>query len=260
MSDDLWCPLLSVGAGLPSFKPPPQADLESFENDVEVLLAELDSFSVPIPTLPDVSFTTYRVPAPSLLSLSNSTYTTKSSEYPATSEYSQASLTYSTYSPSTSAFAMSTSALSMASIPSTDPSAFFEPFEPPRLSPAPFPHVYVDEDTGPYQPPVGVSPQSLSVASPTPPEMPTDSPVCATSMQQQARKLPDSDTGSIRKRFICPDCRHGSARKHNLKTHMEKHNPDRKKFVCPESDCDRSFTRKHCRKRHLKDKHGDQAK
>ncbi|KAI9445782.1 hypothetical protein BJY52DRAFT_409895, partial [Lactarius psammicola] len=52
-----------------------------------------------------------------------------------------------------------------------------------------------------------------------------------------------------------------SARKHNLKTHMETHNPNRKRpYVCPEGDCGHPFTRKHDLKRHVESMHGDREK
>ena len=50
-------------------------------------------------------------------------------------------------------------------------------------------------------------------------------------------------------------------RRSNLKSHIETHNPYRKRpFVCPESDCKYPFTRSNDLKRHLVSKHGDQAK
>lgn len=42
--------------------------------------------------------------------------------------------------------------------------------------------------------------------------------------------------------------------------HMETHNPKRKPFVCPESDCGYPFTRKHDLERHILSTHGNRAK
>jgi len=261
-------------APLPSFPPPPQAAPDFFNEEVETLGLDGLNFDDDLPqisTLLDGSFTT-----PSLASPSDSAYTTDSSEDPATSEYS--SLAYSNYA---SSFDIALRDVDLGfeykdvnpehNFMFSDPFALFDSFGSPQHSPAPFPYVYVAEaqsDDGPYRPSVGISPQSLFIASPSPsPAFPTDFPVCAASMEQQARKLPDPDSGStrirtgpIRTRFICPQCGHPSARKHNLKTHMETHNPNRKKpFVCPEYGCGQAFVRKHDRKRHLESMHGDQA-
>ena len=59
---------------------------------------------------------------------------------------------------------------------------------------------------------------------------------------------------SISTFFLAPKTRY------NWKKHLETHDPNRiRPFMCPESDCRLSFTRKHDRERHLK-LHGDQEK
>ncbi|KAF8262894.1 hypothetical protein EI94DRAFT_1742264 [Lactarius quietus] len=137
----------------------------------------------------------------------------------------------------------------------TDPHAFLDSLGSLQFPPDLFQTVQVykaQSDDGPYRPSVGISPHCLSTAFQSPPPAALmDSPGgTASSMQTY--------TGPIRSKFVCPECGHKSARKHNLKTHMDTHNPDRMKpFVCPVSDCGHPFTRKHDLKRHLEAMHGD---
>ena len=293
MSDELWWSLLSesvdVEEDLPSFEPPPQ-DPESFDEHVERLLDSLDE-DVQFPASLDGSPPSYHYSTPPLVSTSGSTYTTDSSEDPATSEYS--SMTYSTTSNYPSPFDIldvdfgsEYNDVDPKHISVYDPSAFFDSFGLPLLSPAFSPHVQVakaQSDDGPYRLSFGVSPHSLSIPSQDSLPADPDTTVYAASMQQ-ARNPPNPDEGSaqihtsaIRAKYICPECGHreylyfsiflythfflASARKHNLKTHMDTHNPNRKKpFVCPESDCAHPFTRRHDLKRHLESMHGHPEK
>ncbi|KAF8258118.1 hypothetical protein EI94DRAFT_1624653 [Lactarius quietus] len=148
---------------------------------------------------------------------------------------------------------------------------FLSSFGTPQFSPVLFQNVQVvgaQSDDGPYWPPVGISPHSLSAGFQNPlAAVPTDPPVGAAPAAQ-------ASTGPIRNKFVCHLCGQGkydlytlfsdtrsffleSARKSNMKSHMETHNPDRKRpFVCPESDCAHPFTRSNDLKRHLLLMHG----
>ncbi|KAH9975964.1 hypothetical protein BGW80DRAFT_1457493 [Lactifluus volemus] len=69
-------------------------------------------------------------------------------------------------------------------------------------------------------------------------------------------KLDASPRSRPAKIHRCPICGHVSERKHNLKTHMETHNPNRSKpYVCHYETCRWRFTRKHDLKRHFGTKH-----
>ncbi|KAF8262896.1 hypothetical protein EI94DRAFT_641669 [Lactarius quietus] len=131
---------------------------------------------------------------------------------------------------------------------------FLSSFGTPQFSPLLFQNVQVvgaQSDDGPYWPPVGISPHSLSAGFQNPlPAVPTDPPVGAAPATQ-------ASTGPIRNKFVCHLCGQESARKSNMKSHMETHNPNRKRpFVCPESDCAHPFTRSNDLKRHLLSMHG----
>ncbi|KAJ3998830.1 hypothetical protein F5050DRAFT_1566400 [Lentinula boryana] len=59
----------------------------------------------------------------------------------------------------------------------------------------------------------------------------------------------DSRRGTPRRKYNCTICPRAFARAFNLKTHMDTHNPNRKKpFIC--QSCDRAFSRKHDLVRH----------
>ncbi|KAH9055720.1 hypothetical protein EDB87DRAFT_1687921 [Lactarius vividus] len=268
MSDELWQSLLSedVEGGLPSFAPPPQDAPESFEKDLEEYLEEIDSADVDpnFSTSLDDPFHIFRdfTPSPGLASPPGSTYTTESSEDPATSDYSY--MTYSTSSCPAPPFDGFGSQLN-----AVDPKHnMFSPIRPRFLDFDPFGHqlslslftdVYVvgaQSDDGPYRSSVGISPHILSSALQSPPpSYSADPPICAASATE-IRTI-----GPIREKYVCPHCGHRSARKHNLKTHMETHNPNRERpFVCPEIECGQPFTRKHDLKRHLESMHGGRAK
>jgi hypothetical protein len=214
MSDDLLWSLFpeSIEADLPFFAPSLQAAPESFERDFEELVDSLDE-DVQFLTLLDRDgpFPTYRVSTPSLASPSESTYTTDYSEDFITSEYSFTTHSTSDYS---LPLDIGSEYTGVDDSVFSDSSWVFDSFGPAQLSPAFSPHVEVVEalsDDGPYQPSVGISPYSLSAP---PPAVPTGPPVGGASMQQ-ARKLPNSDTGSTRIRtgptrtkFVCPYCGH----------------------------------------------------
>ena len=239
MYDDLWwSPVSEPVKPLPSFKPPPQAAPESFEKDIEGLLDSFKDLRFPTPSDHDGPFLTYRDPTLSLASPLESTYTTDSSENPATSDYSCSSMVHSDYL-SFFDFALRhddvvseytdvdpkydsvfSGATTVAPVPAIDLSGLLVSFGPLQLSPSLFPHVQVVEaqsDDEPDRPPVGISPHILSAAFPSPPPaVPTDPPVCAASMPR-ARKLPNrtqTRTGPIRtKKFVCSYCGH---RKHHF--------------------------------------------
>lgn len=62
-----------------------------------------------------------------------------------------------------------------------------------------------------------------------------------------------------RKKYACNQCNRSFARAFNLKTHMETHDPNRRKpHVCPHPSCQRSFSRKHDLGRHLISIHRDE--
>ncbi|KAH9164271.1 hypothetical protein EDB89DRAFT_276253 [Lactarius sanguifluus] len=255
MFDELWSSLDSVEAYQPCFAPSP----ESFDEFLE----EHDSADVNAQISPDDPLHNLRgfTPPPDLASPSESTLTTQSSEGSATPEYS----TMTNYAPSYPALPLDNF---VAQLNAADPKhdmfsdlpAFFDPFGP-QLYPAFF-HpqgirvVEPQYDDGPYRPSVGISPDVLSSAfHGSPPPYSTDPPICAASNTEIRT------TGPTREKYVCDHCGHRSARKHNLKTHMETHNPNRERpFVCPENDCGQPFTRKHDLKRHLESMHGDRAK
>ncbi|KAH9164270.1 hypothetical protein EDB89DRAFT_440050 [Lactarius sanguifluus] len=300
MSDDLlsFLPYGGVKADLPSFTPPPQAAPESFDEeldnlDVDVQFLTLDDIFLtpsglaPSPGLAspsDSAYTTessngpataseyssmayptsnYSAPfdfgsSPGLASAYNSTYTAESNEYPATSEYSSTTNSTSDH-PAHFDFNSQLNAVdpkrAIFSYPSMfpDSSGF-------QLSPALFPDVCVAEaqsDDSFNNPPVGISPHILSTAVQGFPPYPTDPPVCAASAKK-------SHTGPIKEKYTCPECGRvlTSGRKSNLKSHMDTHNPNRKRpFVCPQSDCSHRFVRSNDLKRHIpthvRSQHGD---
>ncbi|KAI9445781.1 hypothetical protein BJY52DRAFT_409886 [Lactarius psammicola] len=171
MSDDRWLSLLSDGSDL--FAVPPQADPELEIEELE----EFDSSKVVFP--PDDPLQNYRdsTPLPGLISPSEFTYTTESSEDPPTSEYS--SMTHST-SNYPSPIDISFSDFDLGSEYNgvglkhnifPDSSPFFDSFGP-QISPDLFLPVQVvsaQTDDGPYRPSVGISPHSLSTAFQGPP-------------------------------------------------------------------------------------------
>ena len=277
----------SVGvANLPSFEP---TDPDSFERDFEELgLDNLDD-DVYFPELSNAPLPIYRdVSTPSsLTSSSGSMHSMDLTEDGTNSEYSSMTHTTSTYQPPVAFRNVDFNPQSIGVDPkqtstmfpdpavliNSDTAGFFDSFK------TQFPSNFFDtvqvvkaqSDEGPYRPSVGISPHCLFAAATQDASFafPMDSPVGAALIAQ-------SDMGPTRKKFICPECGHReyrfysflfileaqcfflvSARKHNLKTHMETHNPNRPKpFVCPEGDCGHPFTRKHDLKRHLESMHG----
>ncbi|KAH9021691.1 hypothetical protein EDB83DRAFT_2431135 [Lactarius deliciosus] len=257
MFDDLWSSLEGVEAYQPCFAPSP----ESFDEFLE----ENGSADVDAQLSPDDPFHNLRgfTPPPSLASPSESTLTTLSSEGPATLEYSPMTNYTSSYPASpidnfSQDFAFQLNAVDPKHNMFSDPPAFFDPFGP-QLSQDLFHfqgvRVVEPQYDGPYRPSVGISPHVLSAFQDSPPPYPTDPPVCVASNTEIRT------TGPTREKYVCNHCGHQSARKHNLKTHMETHNPNRERpFVCPENDCGQPFTRRHDLKRHLESMHGDRAK
>ncbi|KAI9435961.1 hypothetical protein H4582DRAFT_492432 [Lactarius indigo] len=253
---DLWLSPESGEADQHCFAPSP----ESFEEFLEELDNNID-VDVQSLTSPDDPFHNFRgfTPPPGPASPSESTLTTQSSDGPAISECSF----------------MTNSTPSYPALPFDNFVSQFNAVDPKhgmfsdlsalldldsfghQLSPAFFTDVYVvnQSDDGPYRPPVGISPHILSDAfQGPPPPYSVDPPVCAGPATQ-------SGAGPVREKYVCPHCGHRSARRHNLKTHMETHNPNRDRpFVCPISDCRQPFTRKHDLKRHLESMHGGRAK
>ena len=225
MSDDLWWSLFSenVEADLPFFTPSPQAAPELFEKDIEGLELDNDE-DVQFTALLDRPLPTYHDFTPSLASPSESTCTTDFSEDPS-SEYSSMSYSTSNY-PSPSAitfpdvdFGSEYNDVDPKHNYTTIDMSFLDSFCPsPAISP--YVHIVKDQsDNGPYRPPVGISPLTLSTAFDGLSLAVSMDPVCAASMQE-ARKLPNSDTGSTqprtgpaRAKFICPHCGH---RKHHF--------------------------------------------
>ncbi|KAH8977916.1 hypothetical protein EDB92DRAFT_676345 [Lactarius akahatsu] len=255
MFDDLWSSLESVEAYQPCFAPSP----ESFDKFLE----ENDSADVDAHISPDDPLHNLRgfTPPPGLASPSESTLTTQSSEGSATLDYSTMATCASSYpAPPFDNFASQLNAANPKHDMFSDLSALIDPLGP-QLYPDFFHfqgiHVVQPQyDDGPYRPSAGVSPHVLSATfqSPPPP-YPADPPVGAASTTE-IRTM-----GPIREKYVCNHCGHRSARKHNLKTHMETHNPNRERpFVCPENDCGQPFTRKHDLKRHLESMHGGRAK
>ncbi|KAH8999878.1 hypothetical protein EDB86DRAFT_616584 [Lactarius hatsudake] len=257
MFDDFWSSLESAEADQPCFAPSP----ESFD----LYLEENGSADVNAQILPDDPLHNLRgfTPPPGLASPSESTLTTQSSEGAATLEYSPMTNYTSSYpAPPINNFSQDFASQLNAVDPKhnmfSDLPPFFDPFGPQLYSASfHFQGIGVVEpqyDDGPYRPSAGISPHVLSSAfqgSPSPYSM--DPPVCAASNTEIRT------TGPTREKYVCDHC--GSARKHNLKTHMETHNPNRERpFVCPENDCGQPFTRKHDLKRHLESMHGDRAK
>ncbi|KAH9028219.1 hypothetical protein EDB85DRAFT_1971448 [Lactarius pseudohatsudake] len=301
MSDDFlsFLPYEDVKADLPSFTPPPQATPESFDEELDNLDVDVQSLTlddifltpsglVPSPGLAlpsDSAYTAdssmgpataseyssmaystsnYSAPfdfgsSPGFASAPNSIYTTESNEYPATSEYSSATNYTSDY-PAHFDFTSQLNAIDPKRTIFSDPSVFLDSSGL-QLSPALFPDVCVAEaqsDDGFNGPPVGISPHVLSAAfqGPTSPYQ-TDPPVGAASAKK-------SRTGPIKEEYTCPECGRvlTSGRKSNLKSHIDTHNPHRKRpFVCPHSDCSHRFVRSNDLKRHIpthmRSQHGD---
>ncbi|KAH8999879.1 hypothetical protein EDB86DRAFT_2908050 [Lactarius hatsudake] len=297
MSDDLlsFLPYGGVMAELPSFTPPPQATPESFDEDLDNLDVDVrfltldDIFLTPSDLAPSpglalpsdsgytsesnngpasaseyssMAYSTSNYSAsfdfgssPSLASASNSTYTAESNEYPATSEYSSTTNSTPDY-PAPVDFVSQLNAVDPKRTIFPDPSVFLDPSGL-QLSPALFPDVYVAEmqcDDGFNNPPAGISPHILSTGFQGFPPYPTDPPV-------RAKK---SRTGPIKEEYTCPECGRvlTSGRKSNLKSHMDTHNPNRKRpFVCPQSNCSHRFVRSNDLKRHIsthvRSQHGD---
>ncbi|KAJ4482492.1 hypothetical protein J3R30DRAFT_3286530 [Lentinula aciculospora] len=70
----------------------------------------------------------------------------------------------------------------------------------------------------------------------------------------------DPQRGNSSKKYKCDVCTRAFDRAFNLKTHMDTHNPDRKKpFVCPHRSCHRAFSRKHDLGRHITSLHRNEA-
>ncbi|KAH9014427.1 hypothetical protein EDB84DRAFT_1568149 [Lactarius hengduanensis] len=257
MFDDLWSPQESVEAYQPCFAPSP----ESFDKFLE----EHDSANVNAQILPDDPLHNLRgfTPPPGLASPSESTLTTQSSEGAATLEYSPMTNYASSYpAPPIDNFSQDFTSQLNAVDPKhnmfSDLSALIDPFGS-QLYPDffHFQGIRVVEsqyDDGPYRPSAGISPHALSIFQ-SPPPYSADPPVGA------ALTTEICTTGPTREKYVCDHCGHRSARKHNLKTHMETHNPNRERpFVCLENDCGQPFTRRHDLKRHQESMHGGRAK
>ncbi|KAH9021690.1 hypothetical protein EDB83DRAFT_95486 [Lactarius deliciosus] len=297
MSDDLlsFLPYGGVMAELPSFTPPPQAAPDSFDEeldnlDMDVQFLTLDDIFLtpsdlaPSPGLALPSDSAYTAessndPAtaseyssmayptsnysasfdfgssPGLTSASNSTYMTESNEYPATSEYSFTTNSTSDY-PAHFDFISELDAIDPKRTIFSDPSVFLDSSRL-QLSPADVCVAGAQPDDGLNGLPIGISPHILSTAFQGFPPYPTDPPVCATSAKK-------SRTGPIKEIYRCPECDRvlTSGRKSNLRSHMDTHNPNRKRpFVCPQSGCSLRFVRSNDLKRHisthLRSQHGD---
>ena len=228
MSDDNWrSPLFETDLSFSS--PPPQAPSEEFDEEFEGV--DLDRFSHAFQDMitPTGPFPTYHDSAPSLVSSAISTNTTDSLEVSATLEYFPVTYYTSNYPPPCDLalpdvdFDFKYNEVDPKHISVfSDPSLSLDSFGLSQVSPTSFSEVHVvnaQSDDGPYRPPVGISPQSLSTAFHSPPlAVPTD--ICAASMQQ-APKSPNPDTGSTQPRkqprkrrarrtgpinFICPHC------------------------------------------------------
>jgi len=268
MSDDLWWFLPEADedqanprSGLPFFEPTPP---ESFDEELEGLEFDNLDDDIQFPTSLDGPFPTYpdTTSTPSLSAYSTDlTEDTSNSEY-STSNYSSPFDMIADVDYGSEYNAVDPKHISRDIPAFPDSSTFFDSFGVTQFSAFQFQDVRVQYakaqlDDGPYRPPIGISPDVLSSGGafhgPTH-AVPTDPPVGVGSA------IP-SQTGPMRtKTFVCSYCGHVSARKHNLKTHMDTHNPDRKKpFVCPAGDCAHPFTRKHDLKRHMESMHGDGA-
>lgn len=220
MSQEFWLSLfpesveVDPSADLPSFEPTPA---EAFEEEFEG--PGLDDEDIPFPPL-DAPLLPYRdLSTPSsLTSSSGLTDSTDLTEDSANSEYSSVTHSTSSYqSPfdfafrsvdfGSGSFGVDPKHTSMFTDPSvfTDPSEFFGSLGTPEFSPAIFGAVQVVKaqlDDGPYLPSVGISPYSLSATFPGPPPAdPTDFSVGAFTVTQ-------SNTGPMRKKFVCPECGH----------------------------------------------------
>jgi hypothetical protein len=203
MSSDLWPSLPDIEEALPSVEPPPLALFEEEEFGVEV-----DNLEVP--TLLDGLFDTYRDTSISPLApssqYSESTNSAGLIEVTSNSEYSSTAYSTSNYSSTLDP------ALRLGfeyNVNDVDPgqnsmsSAFLNSFGTLQLSPAFFQHVNVvnaQSDDGQNQPPVGISPDSLSASlQGLAPVVPLDPPIDAAPATQPC-------TGPIRKTYICPIC------------------------------------------------------
>ncbi|KAH9055721.1 hypothetical protein EDB87DRAFT_1284785 [Lactarius vividus] len=299
MSDDLLSLPPSGGfeADLPSFIPPPQAAPESFDKDLDnldeqfltlddIFLPSSDLTSSPGLALPsDSAYTTepsqgpataseyssvaystsnYSAPFdfgsfPSFTSPFNATYAMESNEHFTTSEYS--STTNSTFDyTALVGFVSQLNAVDPKRAMFSDPSVFPDSSGL-QLPLALFPDVCMAEAQSNFNElPVGISPNILSTALQSPPPYPTGPPVRVASAKR-------SRAGSIKEKYKCPECGRvlTSGRNSNVKSHMDTHNPNRKRpFVCPKSDCKHRFVRSNDLKRHIpihmRSQHEDQAK
>ena len=274
MSSNLWP---SQPEALPSVEPPPLAWFEEEEFGVEV---EVDNLEVP--TLLDGLFDTYR--DTSILHLAPSSQYSESSnstgliEATAASEYSSTAYSTSNYSSTFSPALRLDSEYNAIDVDLGQDSVSSAPlnsFGTLQFSQAPFPHVNVvnvQSDDGQNQPPVGISPDSLSAARQgLAPVVPKDPPIDAAPATQPR-------TGPIRKTYDCPICcrRKFNFRslflrntqrfflailKKNMNTHIKTHDPKRERpFVCPEIGCRYPFTRSNDLKKHLVKVHRYQAR